>query len=128
MANKITIRERKLKNTFRREIPTNSTSKSESVLTPKDGAPSEDANLKNNDPTEGLTKVAIGHGEAEGEYFGGKGFQGHREDAPIRVTVVYFVTPVGEVNEKDMETFTAAFKKWDTQAIWGGSFVTKESW
>ena len=128
MANKITIRERKLKNSFRKEIPSSSTNKSESILTPKDGAPSEDPNPKNNDPIEGLTKVAIGHGEAEGEYSGGKGFQGHRDDAPIRVTVVYFVTPVGEVNEKDMDTFTAAFKKWDTQAIWGGSFVTKESW
>lgn len=80
------------------------------------------------DPTEGLTKVAIGHGETEGSYFGGKGYEGTRDDAPIRVTVVYFVTPVGEVTSKDMETFTAAFKKWDSQAIWGGSFVTKESW
>ena len=27
---------------------------------------------------------------------------------------------------KDMEAFAAAFARWDTQAIWGGSFVTKE--
>ena len=80
------------------------------------------------DLTEGLTKVAIGHGEVEGKYFGGKGYQGMRDNAPIRVTVVYFVTPIGEVTKQDMATFTAAFKKWDSQAIWGGSFVTKESW
>ena len=29
--------------------------------------------------------------------------------------------------QKDMETFAAAFSRWDSQAIWGGSFVTKES-
>ena len=83
---------------------------------------------KDKDPTSGLTKVAIGHGETEGKYFGGAGYHGHRSDEPVRVTVVYFVTPVGEVTQKDMDTFTAAFKKWDSQAIWGGSFVTKESW
>jgi hypothetical protein len=43
------------------------------------------------------------------------------------VTVVYFVTPVGRVTRKDMESFAAAFAQWDSQAIWGGSFVTKES-
>ena len=80
------------------------------------------------DLTAGLTKVAIGHGEVEGKYFGGSGYKGNRSDEPIRVTVVYFVTPIGEVTQKDMDTFTAAFKKWDSQAIWGGSFVTKESW
>lgn len=80
------------------------------------------------DATAGLTKVAIGHGEEEGSYFGGSGYRGNRSDEPIRVTIVYFVTPVGEVTQKDMDTFTAAFKKWDSQAIWGGSFVTKESW
>jgi hypothetical protein len=26
-----------------------------------------------------------------------------------------------------MESFAAAFARWDTQAIWGGSFVTKET-
>ena len=88
----------------------------------------EDADSNDKDPTAGLTKVAIGHGEVEGQYKGGRGFQGMRDDAPIRVTVVYFVTPIGEVTPQDMKTFTAAFKKWDTQAIWGGSFVTKESW
>jgi hypothetical protein len=74
----------------------------------------------------GLAKVAIGHGEPEGPYFAGAGFQGTRADEPVRVTVVYFVTPVGPVTRKDMETFTAAFTNWDSQAIWGGSFVTKD--
>ena len=92
------------------------------------GGQVEDVSSDDKDPTEGLTKVAIGHGEVEGKYNGGSGFQGRRDDAPIRVTVVYFVTPIGEVTPQDMKTFTAAFKKWDTQAIWGGSFVTKESW
>jgi hypothetical protein len=75
----------------------------------------------------GLGKVAIGHGEAEGAYFTGAGYQGARAEEPIRVTVVYFVTPIGKVSTKDMETFTKAFAGWDSQAIWGGSFVTKES-
>ena len=75
----------------------------------------------------GFTKVAIGHGEAEGPYFTGRGFQGQRAEEPIRVTVVYFVTPTGPVTRKDMDAFTAAFKAWDGQAIWGGSFVTKET-
>jgi len=75
----------------------------------------------------GLARVAIGHGEAEGPYFAGAGFGGTRADEPVRVTVVYFVTPVGPVTRKDMETFTAAFAQWDNQAIWGGSFVTKET-
>jgi hypothetical protein len=75
----------------------------------------------------GLARVAIGHGEAEGQYFAGAGFGGARADEPVRVTVVYFVTPVGPVTRKDMETFTAAFSQWDSQAIWGGSFVTKET-
>ena len=43
------------------------------------------------------------------------------------MTVVYFVTPVGEVTKKDMERFASAFASWDAQAIWGGSFVTKET-
>lgn len=75
--------------------------------------------------SEGLGKVAIGHGEAEGAYFGGSGFQGARADEPIRVTVVYFVTPKGRVTEADMQTFTKAFAQWDAQAVWGGSFVVK---
>jgi hypothetical protein len=74
----------------------------------------------------GLTRVAIGHGEAEGPYNTGAGYRGARAEEPIRVTVVYFVTPVGQVTRKDMENFAAAFSQWDTQAIWGGSFVTKE--
>ena len=75
---------------------------------------------------EGLSKVAIGHGDAEGAYRPGAGFAGKRAEEPIRVTVVYFVTPVGKVTEADMEKFTEAFKGWDEKAIWGGSFVTKE--
>ncbi len=75
----------------------------------------------------GFTKVAIGHGEAEGPYFVGSGFQGQRAEEPIRVTVVYFVTPTGPVSRKDMDAFAKAFQAWDGQAIWGGSFVTKES-
>jgi hypothetical protein len=43
------------------------------------------------------------------------------------VTVVYFVTPVADVTRRDMESFAAAFARWDEQAIWGGSFVTKET-
>jgi hypothetical protein len=75
----------------------------------------------------GLARVAIGHGEAEGPYHAGAGYRGARAEEPIRVTVVYFVTPVGQVTRKDMESFAAAFARWDTQAIWGGSFVTKET-
>jgi len=75
----------------------------------------------------GLVRVAIGHGEPEGPYSGGAGYRGARADEPIRVTVVYFVTPRSEVTRKDMEAFAAAFAQWDTQAIWGGSFVTKEA-
>jgi len=73
----------------------------------------------------GLDRVAIGHGEAEGGYFIGAGYQGNRAEEPIRVTVIYFVTPVGKVTKADMQTFTKAFAQWDSQAIWGGSFVTK---
>jgi hypothetical protein len=75
----------------------------------------------------GLARVAIGHGEREGPYTAGFGYRGTRAEEPIRVTVVYFVTPMGPVTEKDMEAFAAAFAQWDSQAIWGGSFVTKES-
>jgi hypothetical protein len=75
----------------------------------------------------GLARVAIGHGAPEGPYFVGGGYAGARAEEPIRVTVVYFVTPIGKVSPKDMETFAAAFAQWDGQAIWGGSFVTKES-
>ena len=75
----------------------------------------------------GLTKVAIGHGESEGRYFSGAGFKGQRADEPVRVTVVYFVTPTGQVTQKDMETFSNAFKNWDSQAIWGGSFVVNNN-
>ncbi len=76
----------------------------------------------------GLTKVAIGTGEKEGPYFRGAGWEGTRAEEPVRVTVVYFVTPVGKVSRADMENFAKAFAQWDSQAIWGGSFVTKESW
>lgn len=76
----------------------------------------------------GLTKVAIGTGEKEGPYFRGAGWEGARAEEPVRVTVVYFVTPVGKVSRADMENFAKAFAQWDGQAIWGGSFVTKESW
>ena len=79
------------------------------------------------DERAGLARVAIGHGAPEGPYFVGAGFAGARAEEPIRVTVVYFVTPIGKVSPKDMETFAAAFAQWDGQAIWGGSFVTKES-
>jgi hypothetical protein len=75
----------------------------------------------------GLARVAIGHGESEGPYDGGGGFRGARAEEPIRVTVVYFVTPVADVTRRDMESFAAAFARWDEQAIWGGSFVTKET-
>lgn len=75
----------------------------------------------------GLGKVAIGHGEAEGAYTVGANWQNARADEPIRVTVVYFVTPKGPVTRKDMDAFSKAFQAWDQQAIWGGSFVTKES-
>jgi hypothetical protein len=78
-------------------------------------------------PGSGLDRVAIGHGETEGSYFMGSGYQGARAEEPIRVTVIYFVTPVGKVTERDMNTFANAFSQWDSQAIWGGSFVTKES-
>jgi hypothetical protein len=75
----------------------------------------------------GLDKVAIGHGEAEGPYYMGSGYAGARAEEPIRVTVVYFVTPVGKVSARDLERFAQAFRQWDAQAIWGGSFVTKEN-
>jgi hypothetical protein len=78
-------------------------------------------------PKPGLARVAVGHGETEGPYDPGGGYRGTRAEEPIRVTVVYFVTPVGEVTRADMESFAAAFARWDTQAIWGGSFVTKET-
>jgi hypothetical protein len=77
-------------------------------------------------PQPGLDKVAIGHGEVEGPYFGGAGYRGARADEPIRVTVVYFVTPVAAVTRADMANFAKAFAAWDSQAIWGGSFVVKE--
>lgn len=88
------------------------------------GAPSES---KARSERPGLTRVAIGHGEVEGPYSAGSGWRGERAEEPIRVTVVYFVTPVGEVTRKDMESFAAAFEQWDGQAIWGGSFVVKDS-
>jgi hypothetical protein len=75
----------------------------------------------------GLTRVAIGHGDPEGPYEPGAGYRGARAEEPIRVTVVYFVTPIGEVSRKDMEAFSAAFARWDSEAIWGGSFVVKEA-
>ena len=78
------------------------------------------------EPQAGLDKVAIGHGEVEGPYFGGAGYRGARADEPIRVTVVYFVTPVGAITRADMAKFARAFAAWDSQAVWGGSFVVKE--
>jgi hypothetical protein len=75
----------------------------------------------------GLVRVAIGHGETEGPYSAGGGQHGARAEEPIRVTVVYFVTPVGEVTARDMQAFATAFARWDEQAIWGGSFVTKDA-
>ncbi len=82
--------------------------------------------LQRSDVAPGLGKVAIGHGEAEGTYSLGSGHEGARADEPIRVTVVYFVTPIGKVTARDMDAFTKAFAQWDSQAIWGGSFVTQE--
>ena len=75
----------------------------------------------------GLVRVAIGHGEPEGPYRTAYGYRGARAEEPIRVTVVYFVTPLGDVTRADMEAFAATFARWDDQAIWGGSFVTKET-
>lgn len=75
----------------------------------------------------GLDRVAIGHGETEGKYNEGGGYSGQRADEPIRVTAVYFVTPKGQVTEKDMEAFSQTFEQWDKQAIWGGSFVVPEA-
>jgi hypothetical protein len=86
----------------------------------------DDADAEKKMRAEGLARVAIGHGEPEGPYVRGDG-RGARADEPVRVTVVYFVTPVGKVTAKDMQTFTAAFERWDKEAIWGGSFVTKET-
>lgn len=74
----------------------------------------------------GLDKVAIGTGETEGPYCGGAGFRGARAEEPIRVTVVYFVTPQGRISRRDMDTFAQAFGRWDAEAIWGGSFVVKD--
>ncbi len=85
-----------------------------------------EAELKQKDGP-GLSKVAIGHGEAEGPYFTGANWRGARAEEPIRVTVVYFVTPIGKITEKDMQQFAKAFSSWDSKAIWGGSFVTKET-
>lgn len=82
---------------------------------------------KTAEESSGLDRVAIGHGESEGAYFTGSGYSGARAEEPIRVTVVYFVTPVGKVTARDMERFTQVFSQWDAQAIWGGSFVTKEN-
>jgi hypothetical protein len=90
-------------------------------------AASKDEKSKVVKEAEGFGKVAIGHGDEEGAYFTGEGWRGQRADEPIRVTVVYFVTPVGKVTRKDMDAFSRAFSAWDREAIWGGSFVTKES-
>jgi hypothetical protein len=89
-------------------------------------APEAAAKIAKEEEKAGLTRVAIGHGEPEGPYSTGTGFKGTRAEEPIRVTVVYFVTPTGRVTRKDMEGFAAAFAQWDGEAIWGGSFVTKE--
>lgn len=91
-------------------------------------ASSESLSARRRAEPEGLAKVAIGTGQSEGRYERGAGWQGQRAEEPIRVTVVYFVTPVGQVTAADMARFAQAFGQWDSQAIWGGSFVTKESW
>ncbi len=88
---------------------------------------SKDMAAKAAQETAGLSKVAIGHGDDEGAYFPGDGWRGQRAEEPIRVTVVYFVTPVGKVTRRDLEGFARAFGAWDKEAIWGGSFVSKES-
>jgi len=80
---------------------------------------------KSKSEARGFSKVAIGTGESEGDYFGGAGFRGARAEEPMRVTVVYFVTPVGQVTRADMESFSEAFERWDDMSIWGGSFVEK---
>jgi hypothetical protein len=90
-------------------------------------APAQESAMIAKEEKAGLVRVAIGHGEPEGPYNAGAGYRGARAEEPIRVTVVYFVTPVGEVTKKDMESFASAFASWDAQAIWGGSFVTKET-
>jgi hypothetical protein len=87
----------------------------------------EESMAKKGKDEAGLVRVAIGHGDPEGPYNTGSGYRGARAEEPIRVTVVYFVTPRGDVTRKDMEAFSAAFAKWDEEAVWGGSFVTKES-
>jgi hypothetical protein len=92
---------------------------------PVPSAPAQDA--KASAERSGLARVAIGHGEVEGPYNAGAGHRSARAQEPVRVTVVYFVTPVGRVTQQDMEGFAAAFSRWDEQAIWGGSFVTKET-
>ncbi len=94
------------------------------AATPK---PEGTAKIADDEQKAGLVRVAIGHGEPEGLYRTGAGYRGARAEEPIRVTVIYFVTPIGEVKRKDMDSFAAAFARWDTQAIWGGSFVTKET-
>ena len=78
---------------------------------------------------EGAEREGDGAEDGRGaEESGGKGAArgGARAEEPIRVTVVYFVTPVGKITRTDMERFAAAFEAWDQQAIWGGSFVVKE--
>lgn len=95
------------------------------------GAPMKEKKLEQQEyrgrsESEGFSKVAIGHGEVEGSYFEGSGYRGQRVEEPIRVTVVYFVTPVGEVTRADMDKFSNAFEAWDQRAIWGGSFVTAD--
>ncbi len=90
------------------------------------GAAADTMVLKKSARANGLTKVAIGHGEVEGAYSRGAGFAGKRSDEPVRVTVVYFVTPIGEVTEADTQKFADTFASWDKEAIWGGSFVTGE--
>jgi hypothetical protein len=90
-------------------------------------APMAKAEQRTHEAERGLVRVAIGHGETEGAYFAGSGQRGARAEEPVRVTVVYFVTPVGEVTSRDMRAFADAFARWDEQAIWGGSFVTKET-
>lgn len=102
--------------------------KAKSMAADSESAPVPAMEAQKRSAEPGLAKVAIGTGEKEGPYSRGSGWEGKRAEEPVRVTVVYFVTPVSKVSRADMENFAKAFAQWDSQAIWGGSFVTKESW
>jgi hypothetical protein len=107
-------------------VPSAAPMNAKSMSADSEAAPAPAAEKRAAEP--GLAKVAIGTGEKEGPYSRGGGWEGKRAEEPVRVTVVYFVTPVAKLTRADMENFAKAFAQWDGQAIWGGSFVTKESW